>query len=415
MCEYVRRSEITVWPVVVASSSSQAFGSFGVVPLGDDGGVVAFGEAGGKEEGGEGGGGYGRFHRLDRREFISKLMGEFAVTPALQNDGRQNEAIDSTRPLRRRDRDPSKKDRRGAEAPAAALEKYDDKDEDEDEDDDEDLMQRRALAVVGDPDWSTEGPPATAEEYLRRVRWEARRCPNVVRADEPTRATLGAKNTRTPSARSIARSSMLPTIVRLPPAPPHAAPTAPWQHALVTSFSELRMRLANVLSARRSTNARAQTKQSLPNMNDPEAWRRFCLGTSVGEDGIASDGPSARNPSVDILVQLGEANVALLLRHAVTWLEADAEGASETCDDNAMCTSLLPPSYDHSMWLFALCAAVSKPLDADTCASLRSMLRHCCILRAACDQASSDRIARINTLIVIAGRYFRQRSDDDDE
>ena len=51
---------------------------------------------------------------------------------------------------------------------------------DSDGDDNEDAFRpKRALDVSGDPDWSLSGPPLSAEEYLRRVRWEARRCPTT--------------------------------------------------------------------------------------------------------------------------------------------------------------------------------------------------------------------------------------------
>ena len=75
------------------------------------------------------------------------------------------------------------------------------------------------------------------------------------------------------------------------------------------------------------------------------------------------------------------------------------------------------------MWIFSLCAAAGKPLDADTCASLRSLLRHCCRLRAdvpeaglvdPVETAGDDRkhaLARLNMLITIAGKYFSQGAD----
>lgn len=73
--------------------------------------------------------------------------------------------------------------------------------------DDEQDLRPRALPVDGEPDfdsvclrtrpgviaapygshaaagWCAQGPPADGLEYLRRVRWEAERCPSVMRAD----------------------------------------------------------------------------------------------------------------------------------------------------------------------------------------------------------------------------------------
>lgn len=59
------------------------------------------------------------------------------------------------------------------------------------------------------------------------------------------------------------------------------------------------------------------------------------------------------------------------------------------------------------LWLFALCAAVDAPLDADTCAALRSLLRKCASIRA--EKAElNDEVVMLNILATIAGRYFGQ-------
>lgn len=64
-------------------------------------------------------------------------------------------------------------------------------------------------------------------------------------------------------------------------------------------------------------------------------------------------------------------------------------------------------SRSNCMWLFALCAAVDTPLDADTCASLRSMLRKCANLRAGKSEVD-DEVVMLNILATISGRYFGQ-------
>ncbi|KAJ0799200.1 hypothetical protein HanLR1_Chr00c2142g0835461 [Helianthus annuus] len=58
-------------------------------------------------------------------------------------------------------------------------------------------------------------------------------------------------------------------------------------------------------------------------------------------------------------------------------------------------------------WLFALCAAIDTPLDADTSASLRCLLRKCATLRA--EKASlDDEVIMLNILATISGKYFGQ-------
>lgn len=65
------------------------------------------------------------------------------------------------------------------------------------------------------------------------------------------------------------------------------------------------------------------------------------------------------------------------------------------------------PSRCDCSWIFALCAAVDTPLDSDTCASLRSLLRKCAALRALKSEVDEE-VGMLNILVTIAGRYFGQ-------
>lgn len=64
-------------------------------------------------------------------------------------------------------------------------------------------------------------------------------------------------------------------------------------------------------------------------------------------------------------------------------------------------------SRNDCLWLFSLCAVVDTQLDADTSASLRSLLRRCAALRAA-KYALDDEVVMLNILATISGRYFGQ-------
>ena len=64
-------------------------------------------------------------------------------------------------------------------------------------------------------------------------------------------------------------------------------------------------------------------------------------------------------------------------------------------------------SRNDCAWLYALCAAVDTPLDGDTVAALRSLLRKCAILRAAKSELDDD-VVMLNILITVAGRYYGQ-------
>jgi survival of motor neuron protein-interacting protein 1 len=64
-------------------------------------------------------------------------------------------------------------------------------------------------------------------------------------------------------------------------------------------------------------------------------------------------------------------------------------------------------SRNDCMWLFALCVAVQPPLDAETCASLRSLLRKCATIIATKSEMD-DEVVMLNILMTISGRYFGQ-------
>lgn len=64
-------------------------------------------------------------------------------------------------------------------------------------------------------------------------------------------------------------------------------------------------------------------------------------------------------------------------------------------------------SKDQCSWIYALCAAVETPLDADTSAALRSLLRKCASLRAEKSELN-DEVVMLNMLATISGRYFGQ-------
>lgn len=64
-------------------------------------------------------------------------------------------------------------------------------------------------------------------------------------------------------------------------------------------------------------------------------------------------------------------------------------------------------SREDCVWLFALCAAVDTPFHADTCASVRSLLRKCASLRA--DKVEADEeVVMLNIMATICGSYFGQ-------
>lgn len=64
--------------------------------------------------------------------------------------------------------------------------------------------------------------------------------------------------------------------------------------------------------------------------------------------------------------------------------------------------------HARAMWLFALSAALEKPLLPDVSAAFRSLLRRCCSLRAAASGPEDVSLPALNTIAVVAGGYFGQ-------
>eukprot|EP00271_Cylindrocystis_brebissonii_P000358 TRINITY_DN10454_c0_g1_i1.p1 TRINITY_DN10454_c0_g1~~TRINITY_DN10454_c0_g1_i1.p1 ORF type:complete len:823 (+),score=111.03 TRINITY_DN10454_c0_g1_i1:214-2682(+) len=99
-------------------------------------------------------------------------------------------------------------------------------------------------------------------------------------------------------------------------------------------------------------------------------------------------------PYLHLLFPLDTVSCALLLCHHARWLQ-----------------TLSSISKDRALWLFALCAIVDIPIDADTGAALRSVLRKCAEIRAGlplqCPQ-EDPQLPLLNVLITIAGGYFGQ-------
>lgn len=128
---------------------------------------------------------------------------------------------------------------------------------------------------------------------------------------------------------------------------------------------------------------------------------------SIGESSIpnAEDGeisPSHQNPKMFLSNDHGDCPTlsAILRMDSVTRASTLRKRISSV-------ESLSTWSRNDSLWLFALCAAVDTPLDADTCAALRTLLRKCASLRAAKSELD-DEVIMLNILATISGKFFGQ-------
>lgn len=95
-------------------------------------------------------------------------------------------------------------------------------------------------------------------------------------------------------------------------------------------------------------------------------------------------------PRLQNIVEMEPVARVIMLRKRITSMESMSSLCRNDC-----------------AWLFALCAAIDTPLDADTSASLRCLLRKCAALRAE-KLDLDDEVIMLNILATISGKYFGQ-------
>eukprot|EP01018_Ginkgo_biloba_P021050 Gb_13614 [translate_table: standard] len=212
-------------------------------------------------------------------------------------------------------------------------------------------------------------------------------------------------------------------------------PSKDWEREFVADFSDLRLALSQV-----ELSTDLQMK-SLPSYRNKVLWEKFCFGvtclstdddsSSLAEEKETAEddnleqldleftGPSRevqtniksnssvtdprvdslgeiqtpKSPLLPILLSLDEVARAALFKYHVSWLE-----------------NISSLSKDRALWLFALCTVLDKPLDAETSAAVRALLRKCASLRAS-KTGDNEELPMLNILITIAGKYFGQAED----
>ncbi|XP_010057067.2 uncharacterized protein LOC104444959 [Eucalyptus grandis] len=251
-------------------------------------------------------------------------------------------------------------------------------------------IQRPAFYVEGEPNFDA-GPPEDGLEFLRRVRWEAAQIPNVkvAKLDQ--------------SKFHKEQSAYMPVIPEIAECPEHLMPLKQWEDAFLADFSMLRRALSSVEGTGAEISGKLQclievTQECYVQHPKSDASENFNDCQNAGEVDEAVISPSQKSlgseksedPVLSTILGMDSVARVSMLRKRINSVE-DA--------------SLL--SRNDCLWLFALCAAVDTPLDANTCASLRSLLRKCASLRAQKAELD-DEVIMLNILATICGRYFGQ-------
>ena len=255
-------------------------------------------------------------------------------------------------------------------------EEYADDDEDDDPYPSDAELQPRALPVTMhvDEDVADDStiPANSGEEYLRRVAREARRYPRVIVAATPVSqvsTSLPVEGTAQNMAAlgSHAESQWMPVMQTERLAP------ADWCAKALQQFVTLRDKLS-----------RAQ--QGIASLGNESAWRNRIHG------------PAAAPPALSDLLALSPAAMASLLQAQVRWLKRE--------------TSV---THTAGVWLYSVLALLDTPLDADTSASLRALLRFArsTLTTAQPPDSSGSVIASLHVLALIAARYYHQQAPDE--
>ncbi|KAG6552242.1 hypothetical protein Mapa_006091 [Marchantia paleacea] len=134
-------------------------------------------------------------------------------------------------------------------------------------------FQSQAFAVDGEPDFES-GPPEDGWEYLRRVIWEAARCPKVVVANID------------PGKLVSEQTPYMPEIPAITPCPPDLLPSKDWEQQYLADFSQLRIELSKLHAPLEACSER------LPSGANREAWEILCFGavTSAKAEDLEESG-----------------------------------------------------------------------------------------------------------------------------
>ncbi|CAH2058353.1 unnamed protein product [Thlaspi arvense] len=237
--------------------------------------------------------------------------------------------------------------------------------------DDYNSILRPAFAVDGEPDFES-GPPEDGFEYLRRVRWEAKRVPNVTVAEID-----GSKYIKKE------QSVYMPQIPEIPKCPEHLLPVKEWEDSLLSDFLHLRLALSQDAADKCYPDEEMMPSQSIEDVLVEIFNKRLEAVTDESFGG----GVVAEIQGMDSVTRVSR------LKKRISLVEKESGLESSDCK-----------------WVVALCASVDTPLDADSCASLRALLRKCASLRAL-EVEDEQVLIMANMLITIAGRFFGQMEE----
>lgn len=259
-----------------------------------------------------------------------------------------------------------------------------------------------------------------ANEYISAVVQQASQLPDVFEADSTEEQEEDdSRKDHVPIDGSAASLSYLiseRTAIVPPPTAKHAPPSRDWVDATLSNFSQLRSYLEEC--HKEGVGGKGTQRAPVPPLRDRSGWHVFCVGFDEargnvgsyfdeGNDDVNQDetnsAPAWRqnlpsegySPTVRLLLQMDQVMVRRVLSHLAHYVQ---DGWS-------------PRSKQRSAWLYALLARLERPIHRDDAATLYGLLKDLTVSRADVDVSSHDNqevLARLNTLIAIAGLFFDQ-------
>jgi len=326
-----------------------------------------------------------------------------------------------------------------------------------------DELLAKALPVEGgevddaEPKWDL--PAQSAASYLKMVRQEASKCPDVVIAANIENVKMNSLQTYFVPAEASLK------------APAGLEPSIQWQIKQILEFAKLRDKLSKMKET--YAKSKKDSPRFPPDLTDGQRWVIWCCGKQVLQNhsgavnGEEDDGDEDEDDDED-----GESNRSSAERSSAERSSAERSSAERVRPD---CVSAIlgqlkdkddspdyaaassaaaaadakaaeklelkegnPPLVSVAMhltqvmvetllkhhftymndrgfhvqqgpWIYALLALLQKPLTPDTCATLRDLARLCARLRSGLDSPTHPHLAPLNLFISLVARYFDQR------
>lgn len=219
------------------------------------------------------------------------------------------------------------------------------------------------------------GPPQSAEDYLRQVRWEAKTVADVVVAEDRE------KRQRESEADPMLEAAVTELPTEILPAPAFAMPSPEWERSFLTEFknvqeelSEFREKIALHGSEGHPTSA---STPPIPRHTDEQQWYRLCF-----------DKHTKFRPLVSTVATIDQVKTAAIVRFFDSWFADLVDHSAEPIP----CTDILHVSKAHGVafpvtlpsCLFVLCSSSGPPLTPTTASCGRS-----CSNRQVCARSGS--------------------------